>query len=46
MTGEFTINVYFDERGKELENLISEILINTLTKNLFLEHSIIEKCDI
>ena len=46
MTGEFKINVYFEEEGKELENLISEILINTLTKNLFLEHSIIEKCDI
>jgi len=46
MTGEFKINVYFDEEGKELENFISEILINTLTKDLFLQHSVIEKCDI
>lgn len=46
MTGEFKINVYFDERGKELENLISEILTSTLTKKLFLEHSIVEKCEI
>lgn len=46
MTGEFKINVYFNEEGKELENLISEIIINTLTKKLFLEHYIVEKCDI
>ena len=32
MTGEFKINVYFNEEGKELDNLISEIIINTLTK--------------
>lgn len=36
MTGEFKINVYFDERGKELENLISELLTSTLTKIYFL----------
>ena len=46
MTGEIKINVYFNEEGKELENLISEILTNTLTKKLFLEHYIVEKCDI
>ena len=46
MTGQFKINVYFDERGKELENLISEILTITLTRKLFLEHSIVEKCEI
>lgn len=46
MTCEFKINVYFDEKGKELENLISEILTSTLTKKLFLEHSIVEKCEI
>ena len=46
MTGEFKINVYFNEEGKELENLILEIIINALTKNIFLEHSIVEKCEI
>ena len=46
MKGEFKINMYFNEERKKLEDLISEIIINTLTKNLFLEHSIIDKCEI
>lgn len=46
MTCEFKINMYFNEERKKLEDLISEIIINTLTKNLFLEHSIIDKCEI
>ena len=32
MVDEFKFNVYFDENGENLENLISHILINTLTK--------------
>lgn len=28
----FKINVYFDEKGEEVENLISRFLIDTLEK--------------
>ena len=34
MTGEFTINVYFDEKGEKIEILISHILVNILEKKI------------
>ena len=33
----FKINMYFDEKGEELERLIKYLIINTLKKNTF-EH--------
>ena len=30
----FKINVYFDEKGEKIENLISRILIDILEKNV------------
>ena len=33
MTNEFKINVYFNEKGKDLESLVSQIILNTLLKN-------------
>lgn len=32
MNETFKINVYFDEKGEEVENLISRFLIDTLEK--------------
>jgi hypothetical protein len=32
MSETFKINVYFDEKGEELENLIEQLLINILEK--------------
>ena len=33
MNETFKINVYFDEKGEEIENLISRFLVDTLRKN-------------
>lgn len=33
MNESFKINIYFDETGEELENLIEHILIDILEKN-------------
>ena len=33
MDESFKINVYFDEKGEELESIISHFLINILEKN-------------
>ncbi len=33
MSEAFKINVYFDEKGEEIENLISHLLIDILEKN-------------
>lgn len=33
MNETFKINVYFDEKGEEIENLISRLLIDILEKN-------------
>ena len=33
MNETFEINVYFDEKGEEIENLISYFLIDILEKN-------------
>ena len=33
MNERFKINVHFDEKGEEIENLISLFLINILEKN-------------
>ena len=32
MSEKFKINVYFDEKGEEIENLISHFLVNILEK--------------
>ena len=33
MNESFKINVYFDEKGEELESLIERLLINTIIKH-------------
>ena len=33
MNETFKINVYFDEKGEEIENLISHLLIDIIKKN-------------
>ena len=33
MSETFKINIYFDEKGEELEDLIKYIIINTINKN-------------
>ena len=33
MNETFKINVYFDEKGEEIENIISHFLIDILEKN-------------
>ncbi len=38
MNEKFKINVYFDEKGEEIENLISRFLI------VFIKHGKEEKC--
>ena len=35
MSETFKINMYFDEKGKDLEELIKHLIINILKKNLF-----------
>ena len=35
MSETFKINMYFDEKGEELERLIKYLIINTLKKNTF-----------
>lgn len=37
MSETFKINMYFDEEGEELEELIKHLIINILKKNIF-EH--------
>ncbi len=37
MSETFKINMYFDENGEELEELIKYLIINILKKNIF-EH--------
>ena len=37
MSETFKINMYFDEKGEELEKLIKHLIINILKKNI-LEH--------
>ena len=32
MNESFKINIYFDEKGEELENLIEDLIINILEK--------------
>lgn len=39
MCESFRINVYFDEKGEELESLIERLLINT-----FIKHEKEEQC--
>lgn len=33
MNEEFKINVYFDEKGEEIEKIISHLLIDIIEKN-------------
>ena len=35
MSETFKINIYFDEKGKELEELIKHLIINILKKDIF-----------
>ena len=37
MSETFKINIYFDENGEELEELIKHLIINILKKDIF-EH--------
>lgn len=37
MSETFKINMYFDEKGEDLEKLIKYLIINILKKNIF-EH--------
>ena len=37
MSETFKINIYFDEQGEELEELIKHLIINILKKDIF-EH--------
>lgn len=34
MNESFKINIYFDEKGESLENLIENLIINILEKNI------------
>ena len=34
MNEPFKINIYFDEKGESLENLIENLIINILEKNI------------
>lgn len=34
MNESFKINIYFDEKGENLENLIENLIINILEKNI------------
>lgn len=40
MNETFKINIYFDEKGEELEKILSYYLINQLKENLLLEKMI------
>lgn len=35
MSETFNINIYFDEKGEELEELIKHLIINILKKDIF-----------
>ena len=34
MNESFKINIYYDEKGEDLENLIENLIINILEKNI------------
>lgn len=46
MSETFKINIYFDEKGEELEELIKHLIINILKKNIFWTLKFWDKQDI